>query len=294
MVYSKQGLKILATDKHKDSNFNQFAEFLIQTKGDPLNVILFYRPPSSGRQNIDELCNIMENTSKNTLLIGDLNMPGISWGQETAAGPRERAVLDVACKAGLHQLVDFATHRKGNILDVVLTNCNEKIISVVESGVIGRSDHSVITVELELQPIRKSNHSRRPNWSKADRVGIKNHLASIDWKNEVNKNCVESNWQIFKDHLIVTVEKFVPSSTVRAQNQPKWLNRDILKMIRRKKNAWKTWKSPPTPHPPKPTQACLPQRGGQPLISILCLLATQDSKKYLQQIKYTGTRTHPC
>ena len=59
LVYTKLGLRILSIDKFKQNKFNQFCCFKVITKGEPLSLILVYRPPRSGHDNIEELCDIM-------------------------------------------------------------------------------------------------------------------------------------------------------------------------------------------------------------------------------------------
>ena len=39
------------------------------------------------------------------------------------------------------------------------------------------------------------------------------------------------------------ITKFVPSSTIRAANTPKWLTREIVKLVRKKKRTWKLAKT---------------------------------------------------
>ena len=77
LVYSKKGLKILPVDKMKN-DFNQCVMFKLITAGDPVNVILTYRPPNSGSENLDKLCELLKEMPKNTLLIGDINLPHIN------------------------------------------------------------------------------------------------------------------------------------------------------------------------------------------------------------------------
>ena len=45
------------------------------------------------------------------------------------------------------QLVEFATHTKGNILDLVLTNSPELVVSL-EGGRLGKSDHVILEMEI--------------------------------------------------------------------------------------------------------------------------------------------------
>jgi endonuclease/exonuclease/phosphatase family metal-dependent hydrolase len=122
------------------------------TKSDNLNVILIYRPPSSGQDNLTELCEILRGADNNTILIGDFNMPGIDWENTQARDVRGRELLETATEKGLQQLVNFPTHTKGNTLDLLLTNCPDKILGVTDAGRIGRSDHCLLRVVMDLQP----------------------------------------------------------------------------------------------------------------------------------------------
>jgi hypothetical protein len=42
------------------------------------------------------------------------------------------------------QLVSFPTHTKGGMLDLLITNCVERIVSICEEGRLGKSEHSII------------------------------------------------------------------------------------------------------------------------------------------------------
>jgi exonuclease III len=59
LAYSKSGLATRTITRFNDNKFNQFCAFkLLTTK--PLNIILLYRPPNSGMDNIDELCKLKQ------------------------------------------------------------------------------------------------------------------------------------------------------------------------------------------------------------------------------------------
>jgi hypothetical protein len=65
------------------------------TTGEQLNLNLAYIPPSSLQTNTAALCNLLRNLDNNSILIGDINMPGIDWtaGRADAKG-RELLVGD--------------------------------------------------------------------------------------------------------------------------------------------------------------------------------------------------------
>jgi hypothetical protein len=64
-------------------------------------VILIYRPPSSVQDNTAELCEILRCIDKNTVIIGDFNMPGIDWTAEQSRDTRGRELLETVVEEGL-------------------------------------------------------------------------------------------------------------------------------------------------------------------------------------------------
>jgi hypothetical protein len=147
LVYGKEGIEILMND-NLASNFNQYCSFRITTRSTPLNFVLAYRPPSSRQENTVELCNLLRKLDSNTLVIGDINLPDIDW-KEGRAGAKGRQLLETALEENLDQMVSFPTHRKGNMLDLIITNCPEKVLTVLDGGSLGKSDHCIILAEVE-------------------------------------------------------------------------------------------------------------------------------------------------
>jgi hypothetical protein len=139
LVYSKYDLRILPSDKFHGSKFNQFCTFSVATKSTKLNIVLIYRPPSSGLENLTELSEILRGADENTVFIGDFNLPGIDWEREQAKDARARTFLSTVMEEGLDQLITFPTHVKGNILDLLLTNCSDKILDISEVGQLGKA-----------------------------------------------------------------------------------------------------------------------------------------------------------
>ncbi len=59
----------------------------------------------------------------------------------------------------LVQMVEFSTHNRGNILDLVLTNIPERVIVFTDNSRLGRSDHVMLMVSVQVgkvqQPAKK-------------------------------------------------------------------------------------------------------------------------------------------
>ena len=181
LVYSRCGLKILLNEKMNNIEFNQFVSFSILTEGEPVNVILVYRPPNSGRENIDKLCELLRRMQKNAILIGDINLPHIDW-ESGNADTRGRALYNTVQEENLEQLIRFPTHDKGNTLDLLITNMASSVISVSDEGKLGKSDHCIILTEVKISKAMKKNRNRIPNWTKADYQSIRTYLSETDWE----------------------------------------------------------------------------------------------------------------
>jgi hypothetical protein len=151
-VYAKNGIKILKLDH--TVNCIQLCKFLVND----ITVSLVYRPPSAPTESITELEEAVKTAGKNSLLIGDFNLPNIDWEKGAATGKAADFVTAVE-DCMMDQLVSFPTQVKGNILDLVVTNIPERINEVSEHGCLGKSDHVIILARVSLG---KAEKQQRP------------------------------------------------------------------------------------------------------------------------------------
>jgi hypothetical protein len=203
----------------------------------PLNIILLYRPPNSGYENTDELCSLIDRLEGDTIMIGDFNFPEIDW-RNNVTTMRSQSFLDVITANQYQQLVHFPTHTKGNTLDLVLTNCSDRIVNVDEGGRLGRSDHVILYVVVSADTNKSVDKSAKFNWSRADFDGMRAELRVKNWAYNANTD-VETDWMEIKNTLLYLTEKYVPQIRPRQNFRPKWLSKDIVKLIRQKKRLWK-------------------------------------------------------
>ena len=115
LVYSKSVLKILSCDRVVP--FNQHCIFKVHD----VTIYLIYRPPSGGAASVEVLTELIRSAGRNSIFIGDFNLPEIDWHTGHARGTA-RSFLEATEDMLLEQLVDFSTHLRGNTLDLLLTN----------------------------------------------------------------------------------------------------------------------------------------------------------------------------
>ena len=67
-----------------------------------------------------------------SVIVGDFNMPNINWSclKNVGGTSKQEKFLDAVTNMGLTQYVDFPTHEKGNILDLVFGDQNGLVSNV--------------------------------------------------------------------------------------------------------------------------------------------------------------------
>ena len=60
---------------------------------------------------------------KGIFLIGDLNFPKADWLNLISTDPTEQLFIDTFNNLSLEQIIENPTHNKGNILDILATDC---------------------------------------------------------------------------------------------------------------------------------------------------------------------------
>ena len=88
-------------------------------------------------------------------IIGDWNFPELdrtNWESGQSSLPLDQNFLGMVSDLGLKQIIDKSTHRKGNILDLVLTNSPQTVqnLSVLDDSSFCVSDHFPITFNIPL------------------------------------------------------------------------------------------------------------------------------------------------
>ena len=78
--------------------------------------------------------------------VGDFNCPRSEW-----LGSRSVAAFDFASVADCSQLVNGPSHKVGGVLDLVLTIVPD-LCDMHVHGNVGRSDHALLGVALNLSP----------------------------------------------------------------------------------------------------------------------------------------------
>jgi ribonuclease P/MRP protein subunit RPP40 len=221
--------------------FEHCAKIKLRGKKSDLGINIIYRSPNSSSINDASLCELLKQIRGSFVLIGDFNFPGIRWGTGRSDG-KGRAFYDEMEDNYLVQHVDEATHKSGNILDLVISKDEDLVESVEYEGRLGKSDHEMlmITVSMEMPDVVVPTNSR--DYDRANFDEMRRELKEETWTN-LNQAGVEESWSIIRKRLEQLVDDWVPwRRKSKRKNSPRWMNSEIRKAVTQKRNAWRKWK----------------------------------------------------
>jgi hypothetical protein len=204
-------------------------------------VQLLYRSPSAPQESISEIATVVRAAEKNSIILGDFNIPDIDWTRGMARG-RSVELLDAVEECLMEQLVEFPTHLKGNTLDLIITNMPERVVEVREEGRLGRSDHVITVTKITMGASSQEEKPPYPDWQRADWEAMRKELLDTTWRNGLADMPTELAWNTFAEKVKHLMDKYIPCRRRRNQNRPKWMSTEIMRAIRKKKRLWKVVK----------------------------------------------------
>jgi hypothetical protein len=140
-------------------------------------------------------------------------------------------------------MVSFPTHMKGNMLDFIITNCPEKVLTVSDGGRLGKSDHCIILAEVECDIRRRVKVQKTLNWSRANFEGMRRELEAVDWKEVIRAGTVNDAWSALKERLQAATMANVPEGKRGPWMRNPWMTREIIRLLRQKRRRWKAMKA---------------------------------------------------
>jgi hypothetical protein len=115
---------------------------------------------------MDSLADKVRKSGKNSVMVGDFNLPAIKWDNGTATGVCAAQLVEVCQEAGVEQLMNFLTQVGGNILDLVFTNIPDRVTEV------RKNEHTMIQFSLSVERKCVRTEEMVKNWNKADWTGM--------------------------------------------------------------------------------------------------------------------------
>ena len=211
---------------------------VISVEVDPgLILCLIYRPPNSSDQyNISLLSYLSSlDSTKNILLIGDLNLPDADWETYSGHSLMTDDFVEMAYNHNLIQHVTGSTHRDGNTLDIALSNLDgiQHLETYTSLPSNLSSDHYMITFLIEYtfsKPAMKCKS--KFDYNKANWEDMNQFLSQYDFTLALNSNNTEFIWLYLKTAINSAINLYVPQVSIKKTNQPRWFNSIIRHKIK--------------------------------------------------------------
>ena len=247
--------RVISEDKY---DFLELVCFDLFVNAVPIRMLVVYRPPGYDQpseeyayeltQYIFSTCNL----SRTNFVVGDINCPKMNWSSLTCPNDKiHRPLLDCFIECALSQMVNFHT-RLQNLLDVVLTDDPQCLLSVNPCPPLGQSDHDGVTFEVLLSTDDSFSLSVSVHeyflWRTADFNGMNEFLASVNWYNIVCCNPDPAAlWSAFTNVLATAVNVFVPTKLPAPRRNKQFLNGkhypvEIRKAVNKKRCTWRKYR----------------------------------------------------
>jgi hypothetical protein len=230
LVYVKSGLTVVKCDSGIE--FSQHCMFKVSG----VLVYLVYRSPNSPPAAMENLIKLVQSVKRNTIMIGDFNFPDIDWSTGEASR-KSTPFMEAVEDAMMDQLVTFPTQVRGNILDLCLTNVPARVVSVIEGGRLGQSDHEMIEILVRAENARPEVKEVK-NWKRANWDRMRKEVSRVNWQREFRDKSAEEMWTMFKTKLLMAAKKNVPTKKVGGSGRAAWMTKEIMAALRKKKKLW--------------------------------------------------------
>ena len=294
-VHQNQYLEIISAEITTSSN----SRLLICT---------CYRPPNADQNwlnNFNHYLNDVCSCYENIILVGDFNMPHISWNSpENTTGAIEISFLDLMNDYFLSQLNNKPT-RRNNVLDLVLTNVPNlvnihEVLSPTEAEVF--TDHNIILFDVLISPKSPVNMNRTVyDYQRGNFDALRSSLESENLSNLISvEGDIDYDWLIWKSTFLTIVADHIPTKRLRSRKYVPWLTGEILHNIKKKNSLRQRLKKSPSDylrHKFKSLRATIKlmiKISRSNYISSLCTNIQTNSKRFWSLFKLKGaTRSVP-
>ena len=191
------------------------------------------------------------NLSRDLLLVGDFNLPEISWIDNTVKNKYNEGFntpvefMNCLLAGSLHQHIDTATRARGrdqpSLLDLVITNWEDNIEDLAVTAPLGRSDHGIIQGNI-LFPTRKEEEKRKELWNyrKGDYLKARNMARNVNWNEELAGKTSTEQYERFVEIMKTIRDATVPKLLINQQTgkSKMWFNSSAERLVDKKNQAW--------------------------------------------------------
>lgn len=220
-----------------------------------------YRPPNASSSFAAELHDTINSVitrypSVPLFLLGDFNLPGITWTEPTPHSNPFSSIceefINLCSTFNLTQIVDQPTRTtptSSNLLDLVLTTCPDLCSPITFMPKL--SDHSLLNFSISI-PVKKLTRTTKilSDYRNADFAKINDELHTFltTYLTGFENHSVEYNWCLVKNKILELTHRFVPARVISYNPKAPWYNAHIRRLSNRKKRLYRLAKKSQSQH----------------------------------------------
>ena len=253
-VLYKNNLQVVEVDVPFDKDLNfELVCIDVHNNDSFIRLCCVYLPPSQTDSVVLELCKSLEfvlSVQSPVFIFGDFNFPHIDWSVPSTNGDSAHTIFLNFCSShALYQSVDFPTHDKGNILDLVLCNPSGKslLYDTNSQAPPWDTDHFLISFLLNFSPSKcLKGNVLTPDFNKANYDLISADLDLVEWDAifaEHNSD-PQSLYDNFISILNNCISKHVPLKS-KCSHKPQRKPKHIKALLKNKHRIYKQLKRDP-------------------------------------------------
>ena len=219
---------------------------VVTSNSKPVILYTFYRPPDSTPDVFQSLNNSLQRNKESSriVMIGDFNLPSLQWSSHENVPVNTGGTSDIEAFCEMtddnffQKFILGPTHIAGNKLDLLLCNSPEIIGDVCTS----RPECYIVEIDIQLKFKRAMPVKRQMfDYKNGKFDGLRNFLA----RNPINitpTRDIDNYWEQWKATFLNAVKNFVPVRTVKDNNSPPWIDKEVRVLIRKKYTALKKYR----------------------------------------------------
>ena len=223
----------------------------LQSK-DSLLIGCLYRSPSHATQEAtEELCHLLNLacSSKYThlLLCGDFNMPKIDWTNHFSSAPPSdpshtfiSALDDCFLTQHVCQPTRYRPGETPHTLDLIITSDEGMISNLQYESGLGKSDHIILTFQLNCYTFRHKFDTTQPNCFKGNPEKYVSLLSKVDWA-AAESLSVNDQYCHMTTCLKNIAEVCFPRSNRKKDRKNIYINGQALKLKKKKEFLWRVY-----------------------------------------------------
>ena len=248
-IYIRIGLRFAEVEIN--STFQESLWFSTRLKNnDEMLAGCIYRSPNSSDDNSKKLRDLIKDVSNkkysHLMVAGDFNYPNIKWTDWTTPGDNPNSedflFIEELRSSYLHQHVEEATRGRGtnepHTLDLIITNEENMIDSIVLNSPLGKSDHSVIEYTYSCYIDRKNSAETKYMYDRGNYEEMRRDLGRNDWSTMLGSLGVEEQWHTVKNVITSAVDKHIPKMRINDERHTLPVNKESKSEIKKKHRMW--------------------------------------------------------